>query len=73
MSANLTEQIRASLVARRGLWREVADKSGVSYSWISKFMNGHIPNPGMRTLTRLKDGIRGVRPTARDTAQREAA
>lgn len=68
MSTKFTDQIKAALLARRGCWREVADKSGVSYSWISKFMNGHIPNPGTRTLTRLQDGIRGVKPAPKEPA-----
>lgn len=31
----------------------MAKESGVSYSWISKFMNGHIDNPGFTTLKEL--------------------
>lgn len=31
----------------------VAEKAKVSYSWLSKFFNGHIDNPGYATLTRL--------------------
>ena len=31
----------------------VAEKARVSYSWLSKFFNGHIDNPGYATLTRL--------------------
>lgn len=55
-------------MARRGRWLEVANRSGVSYSWISKFMNGHIPNPGSRTLERLQAGIKGVKPTPKEAS-----
>lgn len=43
------------LIARKGDWQEIAKCSGVSYSWLSKFSNGHIPNPGLATLSKLSD------------------
>lgn len=48
------EIVRDLLNARKGEWEHIADKSGVSYSWISKFMNDHIPNPGSTTLKKLR-------------------
>ncbi len=59
MSTNLDTEVRALLEARRGDWVEIAEKSTVSYSWISKFVNGHIPNPGYATLTSLKQFLTG--------------
>lgn len=53
MSISLDIEVRAALRRRRGDWRLVADQSGVSYSWISKFVNGHIKNPGFSTLRDL--------------------
>jgi transcriptional regulator with XRE-family HTH domain len=53
MSTSLDIDVRAALDQRRGDWQLVARGSGVSYSWISKFMNGHIPNPGFTTLKEL--------------------
>lgn len=53
MSTNLDAQLRAALESRRGDWQAIADQSGVSYSWLSKFANGHIPNPGYETLKKL--------------------
>ena len=32
----------------------VAERAGVSYSWLSKFANGRIRNPGFETLTKLR-------------------
>lgn len=52
-SLSLDTEVRKELERRLGEWRTVAKKSGVSYSWISKFVNGHIPNPGHTTLVRL--------------------
>ena len=47
-------RIKALLHERRGDWQAVADGSGVSYSWLSKFVNGHIENPGYGTLRKLE-------------------
>lgn len=52
---NLELELRARLIECRGEWQVVAKDSGVSHSWISKFVNGHIPNPGYRTLSRLQE------------------
>lgn len=49
----LDQSVRNSLLARRGEWADIANSSQVSHSWMSKFVNGHIPNPGYATLSRL--------------------
>jgi hypothetical protein len=41
------------LEQRRGDWPAIAEGSNVSYSWLSKFANGHIQNPGLVTLREL--------------------
>lgn len=63
MNTLLDQEIRNRLLARRGEWPAIAASSGVSHSWISKFVRGQIPNPGYTTLTRLGAclGIRGLR------------
>lgn len=61
MSTNLDTEVRALLEARRGDWVEIAEKSAVSYSWISKFVNNRIPNPGYATLTNLKTYLSGTK------------
>jgi transcriptional regulator with XRE-family HTH domain len=53
MNTSFDAEIRAQLAARRGDWAEVSKVSGVSHSWISKFVNNRIPNPGLRTLEKL--------------------
>lgn len=55
MTKPLDIEVRDLLIARKGEWKSVADGSGVSYSWISKFMNEHIDNPGFSTLTTLRN------------------
>jgi len=53
MENNLDTQVRELLESRRGEWPAIAEGSNVSYSWLSKFANGHIPNPGLVTLREL--------------------
>lgn len=53
MHTQLDHAVLAALEAKRGQWREIAAATNVSYSWLSKFANGRIPNPGYATLLRL--------------------
>ena len=53
----LDKTVRVALEKARGTWVSVASKSGVSYSWISKFMNGRIQNPGHETLMAIKKAL----------------
>ncbi len=53
-SVSLNE-VKALLNKRRGDWAAVSYHSGMSYSWISKFVNGHIDNPGYATLRNMRD------------------
>lgn len=57
MDQSLDIEVRSLLKDRRGDWQAIANDpaAGVSYSWLSKFFNGHITNPGYATLRRLKD------------------
>ncbi len=58
MKQDLDERVRELLHKRRGDWKAVADGSGVSYSWLSKFANGHITNPGYSTLRKLESFLK---------------
>lgn len=70
MSKNFDTAIKSQLELRRGEWLDVAKQAGVSHSWISKFVNGHIPNPGYGTLVKLSDVLNQPSATA---TQQEAA
>ena len=58
----LDEHVKELLEARRGEWQSVADGSGISYSWLSKFACDMIQNPGYRTLLRLADYLERTAP-----------
>lgn len=64
MDTTLDTQVRAELVRQKGDWQVIADESGVSYSWLSKFVNGHIDNPGFGTLKKLHEYLRMRAATA---------
>ena len=51
----LPDLVRAQLLERRGEWPNIAKQADVSHSWISKFVNKRIPNPGYATLARLSE------------------
>ena len=55
MDTSLDTIVRAALVRRKGEWQVIADESGISYSWLSKFVNEHIENPGFGTLKKLHE------------------
>lgn len=53
MDTKLDQSALKLLKDRRGDWRAISLAADVSYSWLSKFANGHITNPGYATLSRL--------------------
>lgn len=74
MTTHFDAEIRAALLQRKGDWRAVAASSGISYSWISKFVNRKIPNPGYETLKKLAAVLRvGGSSRARKAAAPAAA
>lgn len=71
MDESLDIRVLQLLSSRRGEWKEIAVGSGVSYSWLSKYANGHIPNPGFGTLKRLHAYLSGA-PAVPEQARDEA-
>jgi len=65
MDDSLDTEVKTLLEGRRGDWLVIAadPRADVSYSWLSKFANGHISNPGFATLKRLRDYLRSAEPT----------
>lgn len=68
MQTDLDQQVLARLIARKGDWQDVSRTAQVSYSWLSKFANGHIANPGYATLKRLNAAL-DVAQAPANTAQ----
>lgn len=64
METTLDTEVRRLLGTRKGDWQVVAAQTGVSYSWLSKFFNGHIDNPGYATLKSLHEYL--SQPEARE-------
>lgn len=57
MNKPLDETVKTILSSRRGEWPAIAKDAKVSYSWLSKFVNGHIPNPGLATLKKVYESV----------------
>jgi transcriptional regulator with XRE-family HTH domain len=57
MNQPLDVEVKRILEARRGEWQVIAEDAGVSHSWLSKFVNGHIPNPGLATLKKVHEAV----------------
>lgn len=66
----LDTEVRNLLQAKRGDWQDIAKRADVSHSWLSKFVNGRIANPGYGTLKRLHDVLV---PSVHDTGERRRA
>lgn len=55
---DLIQDVKNRLLARKGDWLEISKEAGVSYSWIVKFADDQILNPGYLTLIRLQAVLR---------------
>lgn len=47
-------ELIAALQSRKGEWPTLARAADVSYSWLTKFAQGHIPNPGINTMQKVE-------------------
>ncbi|MFY1915851.1 hypothetical protein ACOTB6_30200 [Achromobacter xylosoxidans] len=56
--------VRSQLLARKGSWPAICEKAGVSYSWLTKYAQGKITNPGSRQLEAVSRclGEEGTQP-----------
>lgn len=64
MNKELDVVVKDLLAARKGHWQLIVEQSGVSHSWLSKFANGRIPNPGYATLKRLHECLNDAQAPA---------
>ena len=55
---NAIESIRERLNACKGTWPKVCEDTGLDYSWLTKFAQGKIPNPGYAKVSVLHDHFR---------------
>ena len=51
------DDLIAAAQRHKGDWVALASEADVSYSWLCKFAQGHIPNAGLRTLGKLTAAI----------------
>lgn len=54
MTSSLVEQTRASLTRYHGRYPEIGRKAKLSYSWVTKFAQGRVPNPTIRNIEALR-------------------
>jgi len=50
----ITEHVRSQVVAY-GKYSVIADESGVTYSWLTKFADGRITNPTIANIHKLQN------------------
>ena len=58
------DDLIAELYRRQGDWPEIAKAAGISYSWLCKFAQRKIPNPGIESLSQLDAALRSHRTAA---------
>lgn len=63
-----TENTRARLIRKRGKYRQVAELSGVSYSWIQKFAGGKENNPSVETIDAVFYALNKIDGTEHEAA-----
>jgi len=51
--SNLKKRIMVYLKSSKGNWHSISLDTGVSVSWISKFVAGKTPRPGVDNVERL--------------------
>jgi len=69
---SLISEVRSGLQLNKGRWPLISRRAGVSYSWLTKFAQGRIANPGARQLESVEAALRepmaGQPPAESDTA-----
>lgn len=50
---DMLNKVAEALQARKGDWKQIAEDSGVSYSWLTKFAQGRIQNPAYNAIVKL--------------------
>lgn len=55
MSEKLLTYVQRELQTKKGSWPTIAEKTGLDYSWLTKFAQGKIKDPGIQKIQRLAD------------------
>lgn len=65
-TTSLRDEIRDQLAKDRrpASLRAIAEDSDVGYEWLVKFTHGHIEEPGVTKLERVRDSIRRMKRRA---------
>lgn len=50
---DIIDFVRESLNNNKGTWPAVCEETGLDYSWLTKFAQGKIPNPGYQRVDAL--------------------
>lgn len=53
MFSDVMKELMEFVNEERGCWKEMMLECDVSESWLRKFSNGEIPNPGVITLDKI--------------------
>jgi len=69
----LDHAVQQLLEEHRGQWRAIELATGVSHSWLSKFTNGKIVNPGYATLKHIHALLSQPERRSSRSAEAEAA
>jgi len=60
-----TSDLRARLAQQRGRYGDIAERSGLSTSWLSKFSSGVKNNPKLSTIVALERALDQVEKLSR--------
>lgn len=71
-TTDLDAEVKRLLEAKPHDWAAIAEKSGVSHSWIHKFVKYGIDNPGYRTLVKIRDAVNALEHAAARKAKTTA-
>jgi len=71
MTTNTLETIRGELNARKGQWPAICERTGLDYSWLQKFAQGRIKNPGYGKIDSLSRDLFAVVDVAADQRDRD--
>jgi hypothetical protein len=52
---SLISSVRDELVARKGDWPDICRQTEISYSWLTKFAQARLENPGAARLEKLQE------------------